>query len=168
MVLTERLLKMLRLIKQMYFVAATSNDETNLFASLLARQYKPKKIIARVNEPQHEKVFTKNKLIDILVPESIEAGYLEKLVLKPRIADLFVVDHGNAELLDLYVSNKNLIGKTVGELNQNHDYFICGFHENDDENLSIATEDMVLKMNCRISMLVKRDSMAKVLNLFTK
>ncbi len=142
---------MLRYNEADVFVAATGNDETNLFASLLARQYKPEKIIARVNEPQHEKVFIGNNLIDVIVPESIEAGYLEKLVLKPRIADLFVVDHGNAELLDLYVSNKNLIGRTVGELNQNDDYFICGFHENDNENISIATEDMVLKKNSRIS-----------------
>ena len=150
------------------FVAASGNDETNLLASLMAREYKPEKIIARINEPQHEKVFIENNLIDVIVPESIEAGYLEKLVLKPKIADLFVVDHGHAELLDLYVSNKNLIGRTVGELNQNDDYFICGVHEKDDENISIATEDMVLKKNSRISMLVKRDSMAKVLNLFTK
>ncbi len=113
-------------------------------------------------------MFIENNLIEIIVPESIEAGYLEKLVLKPKIADLFVVDHGKAELLDLYVSNDNLIGKTVGELNSNDDYFICGFHENDDENISIATADMVLKENCRISMLVKSESMAKVLNLFTK
>jgi len=61
------------------FVAATGNDETNILASLLAREYKPGKIIARVNEPQHEKVFTENNFIDIIVPESIEAGYLEKL-----------------------------------------------------------------------------------------
>ncbi len=150
------------------FVAATGNDESNLLASLMAKEYKPGKIIARVNEAQHEKVFIENNLIEIIVPESIEAGYLEKLVLKPKIADLFVVDHGKAELLDLYVSNDNLIGKTVGELNSNDDYFICGFHENDDENISIATADMVLKENCRISMLVKSESMAKVLNLFTK
>lgn len=113
-------------------------------------------------------MFTENNLIDVIVPESIEAGYLEKLVLKPKIADLFVVDHGHAELLDLYISNDKLIGKTVGELNRNDYFFICGFHENDDENISIATEDTVLKENSRISVLIKRDSMAKVLNLFTK
>jgi len=66
------------------------------------------------------------------------------------------------------VSNDNLIGKKIGELNSNDDFFICGYHENDDENISIATADMVLKDNCRISMLVKSDSMAKVLDMFTK
>ena len=112
-------------------------------------------------------MFTENNLLEVIVPESIEAGFLEKLVLKPKIEDLFVVDHGKAELLDLYVSNDKLIGKTVGELNSNDDYFICGFHENDDENISIVSSDMVLKKNCRISLLVKRESMAKVLNFFT-
>jgi trk system potassium uptake protein TrkA len=49
------------------FVAATGNDKTNLFASLLAKEYKPGKIIARVNEPQHERVFTETNLIDVVV-----------------------------------------------------------------------------------------------------
>jgi trk/ktr system potassium uptake protein len=150
------------------FVAATGNDETNLLGALMAREYKPEKIIARVNESQHERVFTESNLIDVIVPETIEAGYLEKLVLEPKIADLFVVDHGKAELLELYVSNDKMIGKTVGELSPTDDYFICGIHEDDNENISIATSDMVLKENCRISLLVKSDSMSKVLNKFTK
>jgi trk system potassium uptake protein TrkA len=150
------------------FVAATGNDKTNLLASLMAREYKPGKIIARVNEPQHESVFTENNFIDVIVPESIEAGYLETLVLKPKIADLFVVDHGHADLLDLYVTNSHMIGKNIGELYPNDDFFICGYHEDDNDDISIATPDMVLRENCRISMLVKTESMAKVLNMFTK
>jgi trk system potassium uptake protein TrkA len=150
------------------FVAATGNDKTNLMASLMAKEYKPGKIIARVNEPQHESVFTENNLIDIIVPESIEAGYLERLVLKPKIADLFVVDHGHADLLDLYVTNSNIIGKKIGELDPNDDYFICGYHEDDEDDISIAKPDKILNENCRISILVKTESMSKVLNMFTK
>ena len=138
------------------FVAATGNDKTNLMASLMAKEYKPGKIIARVNEPQHESVFTNNTLIDVIIPESIEAGYLERLVLKPKIADLFVVDHGHADLLDLYVSNIDVFGKKIGELNSSDDYFICGFHKNDDDEISIATADTVLKENSRIYILVKK------------
>ena len=150
------------------FVAATGNDQTNLLASLMAKKYKPGKIIARVNEAQHESVFTENNLVNVIIPESIEAGYLESLVLKPKIADLFVVDHGHAELLDLYVTNSNMIGKKIGDLKHNEDYFICGYHEDDDDDISIATPDKILKENCRISILVKTESMAKVLKMFTK
>jgi trk system potassium uptake protein len=59
------------------FVAATGNDETYLLASLMVREYSPEKIIARVNESQHEKVFAENKMIDVIVPESIEADTLK-------------------------------------------------------------------------------------------
>lgn len=150
------------------FVAATGNDKTNLMASLMAKEYKPGKIIARVNEPQHESVFTNNTLIDVIIPESIEAGYLERLVLKPKIADLFVVDHGHADLLDLYVSNIDVFGKKIGELNSSDDYFICGFHKNDDDEISIATADTVLKENSRIYILVKKEAVANTLKIFTK
>lgn len=102
-------------------------------------------------------------MIDVIVQESIEAGYLEKLVLKPKIVDLFFVDHGKADLLELYVSNNNLIGKTVGELSPIDDYFICDIHDEDNGNISIATSDTVLKENCRISLLVKSESISKVL-----
>jgi len=150
------------------FVAATGNDETNLLAALMAKRLGAKKIIARVNERQHEPVFASNNFINIIIPESIEAGYLEKLVLKPKITDLFVVDHGQAELLELYVTNSDIIGKTVGELNSNDDYFICGVHKKDDDNISIANSDMELTENCRLAILVKGDCTSKVLDLFTK
>ena len=150
------------------FVAATGNDETNLMASLMARKYGAKKIISRVNEKQHEPIFASNSFINVIVPESVEAGYLERLVLKPKVADLFVVDHGQAELIELYVTNSDLIGKTIGELNSDDDYFICGMHKNDDENISIASSDMKITDNCRLSILVKGESTSKVLNLFTK
>jgi len=134
----------------------------------MAKRLGAKKIIARVNERQHEPVFASNNFINIIIPESIEAGYLEKLVLKPKITDLFVVDHGQAELLELYVTNSDIIGKTVGELNSNDDYFICGVHKKDDDNISIANSDMELKENCRLAILVKGDCTSKVLDLFTK
>lgn len=150
------------------FVAATGRDETNLLAALMAKRFGVKKIIARVNEKQHEPVFATNNFINIIVPESVEAGYLEKLVLKPKITDLFVVDHGKAELLELYVTNSDIIGKTVGELNSDDDYFICGVHKKDEDNISIANSDMMLTDNCRLAILVKEDCTSKVLNLFTK
>jgi trk system potassium uptake protein TrkA len=150
------------------FVAATGNDDTNLLASLMARNLGAKKIIARVNETQHEPVFASNNFINIIVPESVESGYLEKLVLKPKITDLFVVDHGKAELLELYVTNSDIIGKTIGELNSHEDYFICGVHKNDDDNISIATSDTEITDNCRLAILVRGECTSKVLDLFTK
>lgn len=150
------------------FVAATGNDDSNLLASLMAKRMGAKKIITRLNEPQHEPVFVSNNFINIIVPESIEAGYLEKLVLKPKVADLFIVDHGKAELIELHVNNPNVVGKTIGEMNLNEDYFICGIYNTNDSRIDIATSDMLLTENCKITVLAKKNSISNVLKLFTK
>lgn len=149
------------------FVAATGSDESNLFAASMAKKLGAKKIIARLNEPQHEPVFASNNFINVIAPETIEAGYLEKLVLKPRVADLFVVDHGKGELLDIKVTNPNILGKTVGELNSQEDYFICGIYDDNTSELKIAKDDDLINEKTEIIVLAKKDSISKVLKIFT-
>jgi len=41
------------------FVAVTGSDDSNLLACMLAKEYKVPKILARVIDPRHEKVFKK-------------------------------------------------------------------------------------------------------------
>lgn len=149
------------------FVAATGNDETNLLAALMAKKLGAKKIIARLNEPQHEPIFVSNDFITVVVPETIEAGYLEKLVLKPKVADLFVVDHGNGELLELEVNNSKIIGKTVGELNSQDDFYICGIYDEKKSEVNIANDSTLITKNCKLIVLTKKEAVGKVLKLFT-
>lgn len=149
------------------FVAATGHDESNLLAASMARKLGAKKIIARLNEPQHEPVFASNDFISVIAPETIEAGYLERLVLKPRVADLFIVDHGKGELLEINVENTNIIGKSVGELNSQEDYFVCGIYDEDRSELKIANDDSIITENSKILVLTKKDSISEVLKIFT-
>jgi trk system potassium uptake protein len=149
------------------FVAATGNDETNLLAALMAKKLGAKKIIARLNEAQHEPIFVSNDFITVVVPETIEAGYLEKLVLKPKIADLFVVDHGNGELLELEVNNSKIMGKTVGELNSQDEFYICGIYDKKKSEVNIANYSTLITKNCKLIVLTKKEAVGKVLKLFT-
>ncbi len=149
------------------FVAATGNDNANLMACLLAREYGPEKIIARVNDPQHEEVFMANDVVETVRPECTEAGYLEKLILKPEVADLYVVYHGKAEILEFNVKNKKLTGKTIGEISPTDDYIICGVYKNGNEHITIARADIILEKGDKVSVLVKKDSMKNVLKIFT-
>lgn len=149
------------------FVAATGTDESNLLAALMARKLGAKKIIARLNEPQHEPIFVSNDFITVVVPETIEAGYLEKLVLKPKVADLFVVDHGNGELLELEVNNSQIVGKTVGEVNSQDNFFICGIYDKKKSEVKIANYNTLITKNCKLIILTKKEAVGKVLKLFT-
>ncbi len=147
------------------FVAATGNDEANLLACILVKTYDVNKVIARVSDPAHEEAF-KNVGIDFVVsPELTAASYLEKLIIRPKIADLVIIGKGNAELLDITVTNKKMFNKKTSELSPTKDFIISAIHENND--IIIPDDTTILKEGTKISILVKRQAIKQVEDMFT-
>ncbi len=146
-------------------VAATGNDEVNLLTCILVRDDVPK-VIARVSDPDHEKVFKQAGIDSVVSPELSAASYLEKLIIRPKIADLVIIGKGNAELLDITVTNKKVIGKRTSELSPTKDYIISAIHENGD--ITIPNDTTILKEGFKISVLVKRHAIKQVEDLFTE
>lgn len=147
------------------FVAATGNDEANLLSCILVREYNISKLIARVSNPDHEEAFIKVGIDAVISPERTAAGYLEKLITRPKVADLIVLGHGNAEILDMAVNNKRLIGQKIGDISPTEDYLIVAVYNNDE--LIIPHSDMVLEKNSKVSVLVKTKAVKRVTELFT-
>ncbi|MEN6329883.1 MAG: TrkA family potassium uptake protein [Methanobacteriaceae archaeon] len=147
------------------FVAATGNDEANLLSCILVKEYKVPKIIARLSNPDHAEAFKKVGIHDVISPELTASGYLEKLITRPKIADLIVIGKGSGEILELSIKNKKVIGKSVSQISPTDDYIIVAIHHNG--NLTIPKRDMVLKENDRISVLVKTPAVKKTSKLFT-
>ena len=147
------------------FVAATGNDEANLLSCILVKQYEINKIIARVSDPTHEKVFKSVGIDDVISPELTAAGYLEKLITRPKVADLIVIGKGDAEILDITVKNKKVIGKEIREISPTDDYIIVSMHNNGE--IIIPKANMVLNEEDKISILVKTNSVQKVMKTFT-
>jgi len=146
------------------FVAATGNDEANLLSSILVKEYNVPKIIARVSNPDHTEAFKKVGISDVISPELTAASYLEKLINRPKIADLIIVGRGNAELLDISIQNSRVIGKKIGDLSPTDNYIIAAIHQNG--HIAIPRDDWVLKRNEKISVLVKTNAVKKVTSLF--
>lgn len=147
------------------FVAATGNDEANLLSCILVREYNLSKIIARVSNPDHEEAFRKVGIDDVISPERAAAGYLEKLITRPKVADLIVMGHGNAEILDMTVKNKKIIGKSVGDISPTEDYLIVAIYNNGE--IIIPHSSMILEENTKVSVLVKIDAVKAVTKIFT-
>lgn len=148
------------------FVAATGNDEANLLACVLVRDYNPPKIIARVSDPSHGAAFKKIGIDSVISPELTAASYLEKLIIRPKIADLVVLGKGDAELLDLTLENEKVIGKKIGDISPTTDFIIVAVYENG--NITIPKPDMVLNKGDKISILVKTKFAREVMKRFTK
>jgi len=148
------------------FVAAIGNDEVNLLASILVREYKIPKIIARVSDTRHSNAFKMIGIDSVVSPELTTTSYVEKLIIRPKIADLVVMGKGDAELLDINLENEKSIGKTIGDVSPDDNFLIVAVYEND--NLIIPKPEMVLKKGMKISILVKTKYAKKVMNMFTK
>lgn len=147
------------------FVAATGNDEANLLSCILVKEYKIKKIIARLSNPDHEEAFKKVGIDDVISPELTAAGYLEKLITRPKVADLIVIGKGDAEILDITVKNKKVIGKRVGDISPTDNYIIVAVYKNGE--ITIPREEMVLKEGDKISILVKTGAVKDIVKMCT-
>ncbi len=148
------------------FVAATGNDEANLLACILVKDFNPKKVIARISDPAHEDAFHKVGIDATVSPELTAASYLEKLIIRPKIADMVILGKGNAELLDIRVENKNFIGKKIGEISPRKEYIICGLYKCPDYEIIIPEPDKVLEEGDKISILIKTKAIKNVVKMF--
>ncbi|RAP46394.1 MAG: potassium transporter TrkA [Methanosphaera sp. rholeuAM6] len=148
------------------FVAATGDDKVNLLSAVLSQNYENiKKRIVRVNDLEHESAF-KNVGIDVTVsPESAVATYLERIITRPKIADLIVLGRGSTELLDLKLENKKLIGKRVLDYSPTENFIVCAVYE--DNELIIPQKDTIFKKNQRISVITKADYVKEATKLFS-
>ena len=144
-----------------FFIATTGNDEANLLSCILVRKYNVPNIIARVSNPDHEEAFKEVGIDNVISPEITAAGFLEKLVTRPNVADLISLGEGDAEILDMTITNDKVVGKRIKDISPTKDYIIIATYEKDGK-LVIPQPDNTLARGEKVSVLVKRGSFSKV------
>ena len=143
-----------------YFIATTGNDEANLLSCILVKKYNVPNIIARVSNPDHEEAFKEVGIDNVISPERTAAGFLEKLVTRPNVADLITLGEGDAEIFDMVITNDKVVGKKIKEISPNKDFIIIATYHNN--KLVIPQADTVISRGEKVSVLVKRGSFKKV------
>ncbi|MCR5026696.1 MAG: TrkA family potassium uptake protein [Methanobrevibacter sp.] len=143
-----------------FFIATTGNDEANLLSCILVRKYDVPNIIARVSNPDHEEAFKAVGIDNVISPEITAAGFLEKLVTRPNVADLISLGEGDAEILDMTITNDKIVGKRIKDISPTKDFIIIATYPNG--KLVIPQEDNILARGEKVSVLVKRGSFSKV------
>ncbi len=139
--------------------ASTGNDESNLLSCILVKEYTNGQIIARVSNPDHEEAFKKVGIDKVISPERTAAGFLEKIITRPNVADLMTFGKGTAEILDMTIKNPKVFGRKIGEFSPTSDYIIIS--KNTEDGIEIPQEDDILSNGDKISILVKRNAFKK-------
>ncbi|MFP5225007.1 MAG: potassium channel family protein [Actinomycetota bacterium] len=139
-------------------VAATGDDEDNLVISLLAKQeFTVPRVIARVNHPMNEWLFTDTWGVDVAMSQAhILASLAEEAVSVGDLVRLFRLEDGRVSLVELTLpDDAEAVGKHVYDLRLPHDCALVAIIRDGhvviaepetplaggDELLAIATED---------------------------
>jgi trk system potassium uptake protein TrkA len=100
-------------------VAATGDDEDNLVVSLLAKQeFAVPRVVARVNHPRNEWMFTEQWGVDAAVsPPHILTALVEEAVTVGDVVRLLKLDRSGAALVELTLQQgSTAVGKPMYEL----------------------------------------------------
>ena len=100
-------------------VAATGDDEDNLVISLLAKQeFAVPRVVARVNHPDNEWLFTESWGVDVAVSTPhLLASLVEEAVSVGDLVRLLNLEQGKVSLLEVTLAPSSpAVGKTVGDL----------------------------------------------------
>jgi trk system potassium uptake protein TrkA len=100
-------------------VAATGDDEDNLVTSLLAKQeFAVPRVVARVNHPQNEWMFTEQWGVDAAVsPPHILTALVEEAVTVGDVVRLLKLERGRVSLVELVLEEDSpVIGHPLYEL----------------------------------------------------
>ena len=143
-----------------YFIATTGNDEANLLSCILVRKYNVPNIIARVSNPDHEEAFKEVGIDHVISPESAAAAQLQKLVTRPNAAELMTLGEGDAEILDMTITNDRIVGKRFKDISPTKDYIIISTYQNG--KLVIPQPDNTISRGEKVTVLVKRGSFKKL------
>jgi trk system potassium uptake protein TrkA len=100
-------------------VAATGDDEDNLVVSLLAKQeFGMPRVIARVNHPKNEWMFSENWGVDVFVstPQLITA-MVEEAVSVGKLVEILRFEHGLARLVEVTLApDSPVLDRTIAEV----------------------------------------------------
>ena len=143
-----------------YFIATTGNDEANLLSCILVRKYDVETIIARVSNPDHEEAFKEVGIDRVISPEISAARDLAQFVTNPRAAKITTLGEGDAEIIEMTITNDRVVGKRFKEISPTKEYIIIATYHNG--KLVIPQPDNIITRGEKVSLLVKRGTLKKV------
>ena len=146
-------------------VALTGQDETNMVISLLAKELGAKNVATRIGKIEYDESVLKKLGIDIVIhPEAAAAGYISELITKPEVLDLAFISRGQAEIMELEITEKSkILGKKIKDIEHPSGSAIVALYEND--NLIIPDKNSEINVGSKILILAKRDIAEKVRKL---
>ena len=127
------------------FIAVTNDDETNILASLLAKQYGAERSITLVNNNAYSPLVGPLGVDAMVSPRAIIVATIMQYVRKGRIKEIHNLRHGFAEVMEAEVTESATIAnKTIEELSLPDNVMIVAIIREGEMILPTYTQDDIM------------------------
>ncbi len=142
----------------------TGKDEINLLSCLLAKSLGVGSVLARVGKPEYISVFKSLGVDHVVSPELSVADRLNRLITRPSVSDLALIEGSDVEILEFTVEAESMVNeKKVGEIPPNG-FLIIAVKKEDE--VIIPSPDTVLGEGEKVWVLLKTQFVKNVSKLF--
>ncbi len=149
-------------------VAATGDDEDNLVVSLLAKQeFGIPRVIARVNHPKNEWMFTENWGVDLFVSTpTLITAMVEEAVSVGKLVEILRFEGGLARLVEVTLAeDASLIGRSIANTELPREATIVAILRTD--HLVVPRGETVFEPGDEVLALVTPDSEDEIREILT-
>ncbi|MCC6597421.1 MAG: Trk system potassium transporter TrkA [Alphaproteobacteria bacterium] len=147
-------------------VAITSDDESNILGSLLAKQYGCKRVITLVNNEAYSPLIGPLGVDAMVSPRSIIVSTIMQHVRRGRVKGLYNLRDGFAEVIEAQVSETSSIANTtIEDLSLPHEIIVGGVIRN--ETFMVPSPEMTIRAGDDLIMLAVRTQVQNVEKMFS-
>lgn len=147
-------------------IAVTNDDETNILASLLAKQNGAERAIALVNNTSYATLWGGLGIDAVVNPRETTVSSILKFVRRGRIRSVYSIANGLAEVIEAEaVNTPALVGKHIGELGLPKEIVINVIVRG--EEIIMVNDDTLIQEGDRILILASTPLVKKVERIFS-
>ena len=94
----------------------TADDNTNLTVCQILKNFNVKRIVARVNDPVKKDLYIGLDITTAISPHSAVVSYFKNALTQETTKSMVSIAGGNAEVIELKVTNPNIDGKRIRDI----------------------------------------------------
>jgi trk system potassium uptake protein len=133
----------------------TADDNTNLTICQILKRFKVPKIVARVNEPDKKDLYISLEITAAISIVSAAVSQIKNALTKDKGRSMISIAGGNAEVVEIKLSNDKLDGRKVKDVGLPYGALIGVVYRKGE--VIIAADDTILKKDDILTVITKTD-----------
>lgn len=142
------------------FISVTNDDNTNILASLLAKNHGAKRVISLLNNTRNSKFVTSLGVDSIVNQNTITVSTVLKAIRQHKIRSLYTIENG-IEVIEAYINeSSNIVGLSVEDILISGQVFIAVLKR--DHEIYIQPEKFIISSHDHLIFVATKSTIHKI------